>query len=46
VGNFPQAFSHLALILSAAIIDTALRTGEGRIPVAGEMPEPDSLTQQ
>jgi GH15 family glucan-1,4-alpha-glucosidase len=35
IGNFPQAFSHLALITTAHILD-AVRRGETRAPLRGE----------
>ena len=36
IGNFPQAFSHLALITTARIIDAMRRHGEVRAPLRGE----------
>jgi GH15 family glucan-1,4-alpha-glucosidase len=36
IGNFPQAFSHLALIYSARLIDAVRRHQEMRAPLRGE----------
>jgi GH15 family glucan-1,4-alpha-glucosidase len=36
IGNFPQAFSHLALITTARIIDAMRQHGEVRLPLRGE----------
>ncbi len=36
IGNFPQAFSHLALITTARIIDTMRQHGQVRLPMRGE----------
>jgi GH15 family glucan-1,4-alpha-glucosidase len=36
IGNFPQAFSHLALIFTAQLIDTAERHGEAGLPMRGQ----------
>jgi GH15 family glucan-1,4-alpha-glucosidase len=36
IGNFPQAFSHLALIYSARLIDAVKRHQEVRAPLRGE----------
>ena len=36
VGNFPQAFSHLALIATAHAIDVAKRSREARPLIRGE----------
>jgi GH15 family glucan-1,4-alpha-glucosidase len=36
MGNFPQGFSHLALIMTAYVLDTVARTGETqRVPLSG-----------
>jgi GH15 family glucan-1,4-alpha-glucosidase len=40
VGNFPQAFSHLTLILAARAISTAEATAPGAPPSAGPAPSP------
>ena len=39
IGNFPQAFSHLALISTAHIIDTVRQSGDVRAPKRGEVLE-------
>jgi len=36
IGNFPQAFSHLALITTARIIDAMRHQGQVRAPLRGE----------
>jgi GH15 family glucan-1,4-alpha-glucosidase len=36
IGNFPQAFSHLALIVTAHLIDVAARQGEAAVPLRGQ----------
>jgi GH15 family glucan-1,4-alpha-glucosidase len=36
IGNFPQAFSHLALITTARIIDAMRHQGQVRTPLRGE----------
>jgi GH15 family glucan-1,4-alpha-glucosidase len=40
VGNFPQAFSHLTLILAARAISTAEATASRPPPAAGQEPSP------
>ena len=39
LGNFPQAFTHLALIVTAHGIDAVRAGGEQRVPRRGEVPE-------
>jgi GH15 family glucan-1,4-alpha-glucosidase len=39
LGNFPQAFTHLALIVTAHGIDAVRAGGELRFPRRGEVPE-------
>jgi GH15 family glucan-1,4-alpha-glucosidase len=36
IGNFPQAFSHLALVYTARLIDAVRRHQEVRVPLRGE----------
>ena len=36
IGNFPQAFSHLALITTAHVIESVRRGGEAQAPIRGD----------
>jgi len=40
IGNFPQAFSHLALIFTARVIDSARKYGQVRLGRVGEVGPP------
>jgi GH15 family glucan-1,4-alpha-glucosidase len=37
IGNFPQAFSHLALIFTARVIDAMNQKGEQTVPLRGSV---------
>jgi GH15 family glucan-1,4-alpha-glucosidase len=39
IGNFPQAFTHLALISTAHVIDSVRQSGQVRAPLRGEVTE-------
>jgi len=39
IGNFPQAFTHLAFISTAHVIEAVRQGGEGRAPLRGVLPE-------